>query len=426
MNKMSVNTRVILIAFFVSIVARLHINFFIDGFIITFAAIVLAVALYFDEEIHPIYLGFAVAIVSPSVRWLIDYIFTDTTDLFLKVYPDAFYYITYGIVFYLMKVYLGDKYKSHFYMVAVVSDVMSNVVELLVRTKISGLDIKMIQGIILVGVARTTIIMFFIYLAVNYSALLVKKDHEKRYHHLMMQSSRFKSEIYFLYKNMNQIEDLVKLSHKLKKQVSGDEVLAKSILELSKGVHEIKKDYIRVVRGLEDIYVENMDLKEISLKDLFAIIEVNTNDYIHSKDLKITCQFKCRIDAMIKDHFYLMSILRNLVNNGIDACHGEGKIYVYAEEDLDIIRIYVNDTGEGISEDDAPYIFNNGFSTKFDEATGNISRGIGLTLVREMVKNIFKGDIKFESKMNKGTTFILELSNSTLKVGADDENIYIR
>lgn len=427
MNRLNKGMKVLLIAIFVALVARLYISFFIDGFIVTFAAIILALTLYFDEDIHPIHLGVMVAVISPGIRYVFEGLIMKNPEVFQLVYPDAFFYITYGLVFTLSRSYFGAAYKKRFYLMAFYADVIANLVELMVRTEIIGLKWPMIQGIILVGLIRTIIIMFFIYLAVNYTSMLVQEEHERRYQYLMLQSSRFKSEIYFLQKNMNQIENLVRLSHNLKKKASDyDEEISTIALEISKSMHEIKKDHMRVVRGLEEIYEEDMDFKEIALKDLFKIIEVNTYDFLHSKNMRVICSFRCTVDVMVKDHFYLMSVLRNLINNGIDACEGNGRIDVTAMEDDGNIMIQVRDNGSGIEESDAPYIFNNGFSNKFDEATGNISRGIGLTLVKEMVENIFDGTIEFESEFGKGTAFNLRLNCERLQKGAGDERLYIR
>ena len=292
---------------------------------------------------------------------------------------------------------------------------------MLVRTRVFEIKWFMIEGILLVAVGRTLITLLSIYLIVRYSTLLMRQEHEKRYQYLMMQSSRFKSEIYFLYKNMNQLESLMSLSHRIKRKVSDDLELKELTLDLSKGIHEIKKDYIRVVRGLEEIYDGGMNLDEISMKDLFKLIEVSTEDYIRSKQLNVICRFKCKVTIMIKDHFYMMSILRNLVNNSIDACGTQGVIDVYAHEVEDMISIYVRDNGRGICEDDRAFIFNTGYSTKFNESTGDIYRGLGLTLVKEMVENIFEGNITYESEPNKGTTFILNLSPQVLQEGSEGQ-----
>ncbi|WP_240841721.1 sensor histidine kinase [Acidaminobacter sp. JC074] len=402
-------------AFLVALGARLYVNFFVPGFIITFTAIILGIALYFSDDIHPVILGCMVAVFSPGIRFFIDS-FSDYTmsELLIRIYPDVFFYVTYGLVFYILSRLFKDQFTSKYYIILFLSDFLSNLVELLVRTQLFEIKWSMIQGIILVALGRTGLTLLTIFVVVRYTSLIMHQEHEKRYQHLMMQTSRFKSEIYFLYKNMNQIEALMKLSHQIKGRVSEDEALRSLALELSKDVHEIKKDYLRTVKGLEEIYGENMSLDELDLKDLFKILEDNTKEYI--KDTPgISCHFKCKSSVMVKEHFYLMSVIRNLINNGIEACGDAGKVYIYARDVNDDLEIFVRDNGKGISPEDIDYIFNTGYSTKFDEKTGDIYRGIGLTLVKEMVEEVFKGKLEVESSLGEGTSFIITIGHSNLE-----------
>jgi len=48
--------------------------------------------------------------------------------------------------------------------------------------------------------------------------------------------------------------------------------------------------------------------------------------------------------------------------------------------------ISVCDDGPGISEKNLPRVFQHGFSTKFDQITGNIYRGVGLSGVKSVVE----------------------------------------
>ena len=406
------------IALLVSLGARLYVSFFIPGFIITFTAIILGISLYFNEDINPLILGFVVAIMSPGLRLFFDSFSSDNfTDLLTIVYPDVFFYITYGLVFYLMVNVFKHHSKRKFYMILFFSDFVSNLVEILVRTHFFDIKWPMIQGILLVAIARSAVTMLAIYVVVRYTSLLMKQEHEKRYQYLMMLTSRFKSEVYFLHKNMDQIEKLVGLSHKIKGMIEQDESLRELTLDLSQGVHEIKKDYIRAIRGLEEIYDGGMDLNDITLKDLIHLIDNNTKEFVKSKNLNISLSFKCKSSVKVKDHFYMMSILRNLVNNAIEACHDFGKVYVYAQEVDDHLEVYIRDTGMGIKAEDRDYIFNTGYSTKFDEKTGDIYRGLGLTLVKEMVEDVFSGTIDYESEVGQGTSFILCFDRIRLEKG---------
>ena len=63
------------------------------------------------------------------------------------------------------------------------------------------------------------------------------------------------------------------------------------------------------------------------------------------------------------------------------------KLSVY--EDADNYIFKVSDNGSGIKGGNLDFIFNPGFSTKFDKSTGKIERGLGLTLVRDLVRDKF-------------------------------------
>ena len=59
-------------------------------------------------------------------------------------------------------------------------------------------------------------------------------------------------------------------------------------------------------------------------------------------------------------------------------------------------------------------IFQPGFTTKFNETTGNVYRGIGLSHVKIIVEEQFGGHISVESELKKGTVFHLILSKQKL------------
>lgn len=410
--------KILWIALLVSLGARLYVNFFIPGFIITFTAIILGISLYFNEDVHPVILGLTVAVMSPAIRLFVESFSGQSFKvLFAKVYPDVYFYITYGIVFYALTIMFAQQRAEKYFIILFLSDFLSNFVELMVRTNILNLESSMVEGIMMIAIGRTILTMLSIYAVVRYTTLLMKQEHDKRYRYLMMLSSRFRSEIYILHKNMTQIEELVGLSHRIKRMSSQDDTLKDLTLDLSKGVHEIKKDYIRAVQGLEDIYDGEVNFNELEMKDLFSILDDNTKEILRKEKSDVKCSFKCKANVMVKEHFYMMSVLRNLINNSVEACDTKGKVSIMATEVEDEIKIKVQDNGKGISEEDHEYIFNMGYSTKFNKETGDIYRGVGLALVKELIENVFKGTIVYESVIGAGTCFTIAIKRSVLERG---------
>ncbi len=79
----------------------------------------------------------------------------------------------------------------------------------------------------------------------------------------------------------------------------------------------------------------------------------------------------------------------------------------------------VADDGPGIREKNLERIFQMGYSTKFDEKTGNMFRGVGLCGVRQMIGERFEGTISVESEYGNGTTFTVWIPRRAIE-GAEN------
>ena len=246
-----------------------------------------------------------------------------------------------------------------------------------------------------------------------YRNLLSKEEHEERYKKLMIMVSVFQSEIYFMKKNMVEIEDIMKKAFQLYRILDEKEYpdyMRELSLDIAKDVHEIKKDYIRVIKGLQENFLADMDVHSMNIKDIVNILETDIKERIFEKKANVHFVAEVRANFAVEDHFSLMSIMRNLAMNSLDAVeeqYREGLIRLIVKENADsrCYEIELEDNGGGIREDDIDYIFDAGYSTKFDDAKGNISRGVGLTLVRDLVRDKFNGDITVESDEGAGTKF---------------------
>ena len=107
---------------------------------------------------------------------------------------------------------------------------------------------------------------------------------------------------------------------------------------------------------------------------------------------------------VLADAEQLTQVFNNLLKNALQAIPGErqGLIIVknYIVENNFIIEI--TDNGIGINEEIADKLFTPNFTTK---STG---MGLGLTITKNIVE-ITGGSIKFNSKINSGTTFCITL-----------------
>ena len=119
-------------------------------------------------------------------------------------------------------------------------------------------------------------------------------------------------------------------------------------------------------------------------------------------DLVPQCDAEIRLNMRQVD---LESVIINLITNAyaqLKVCDNSRKIVIRAWQERDTIKLYVEDSGPGVPPDDREKIFKAFVSTKEDGI------GLGLNIVRDIVKN-YGGQITCkESTMLGGACFAIE------------------
>ncbi len=105
----------------------------------------------------------------------------------------------------------------------------------------------------------------------------------------------------------------------------------------------------------------------------------------------------------------LQSILQNLLANAIKFTKSGGTIAVTSEStDKKMVRIFVKDTGVGISKNNLQKIFRTDSTVTTQGTENERGTGLGLLLCKEMIER-HGGTISVESELEKGTTFFFTL-----------------
>lgn len=105
------------------------------------------------------------------------------------------------------------------------------------------------------------------------------------------------------------------------------------------------------------------------------------------------------------DRELLYQVWQNLIINAIKFCETGDRIHVSLQIDQHIY-VTIQDTGIGIREEDLAHIFERFY--KADDSRGSNGSGLGLTIVKEIVK-LHQGDIEVRSTLGEGTSFIVRL-----------------
>lgn len=401
----------------VSFGSQLYINVFSDDFIIAVAVIIFGTCLHIFPEINPMKLSFLTGICSPLFRYMMLYLKTQNAyGAAQAALPDILFYFSYGMIYYFFYYRYPKKNYTYFLVTLVACDTISNTIELFVMKGPDFITYSLVQTLFIIAAVRSILVLATCIAIDSYKSLLSKEEHELRYKKLMVMASVFDSEVYFMRKNIGEIEDVMKKAFSLY-HLTGDEKYPKELqplaLDIAKDVHEIKKGYIRVMKGIQDNIASEMRVVNIRIQDLIQILETDIAEHINEKRNTISFSTKVDCNFIVKEHYRLMSVLRNLIINGVDAIadkpSGLVQLHIYktTQGEKEYYAFKVTDNGIGIKQEDMDMIFAPGYSTKFDLATGDINRGIGLTLVRDLIVEEFGGRITVESVENSYSTFLV-------------------
>lgn len=409
----------------VALSSQFYIDILISDFRVTCAIIALGLFLYLNKDISPIVMGIAVAFSTYFWR-IIVYFFRHGIDYdILGAYtPEIFFYIIYGILVWRLLFVTESLNQNVFFIITVVSDFTSNIIEILIRIIYYNYTFyfDIILSLLLVALIRSVAVWLIITAIKYYKMLLLKEEHEKRYRKLLWLTMILKSEMYWMDKNVDKIEEVMSDAYKLFEEIrdskNPDNWASRSV-KIASDVHEIKKDYELVIRGVRGITETRYKDNGMYFKDIMSILEEKMKNEIRFNNLDIELSIERGRDFYTDKHYQLMSIFRNLIMNAFDALNGNKKYSKISliHQSLENEHLFkVVDNGSGISKNDMEFIFSPGFSTKINYETGQINRGLGLSLVKDIVENHLKGRIQIDSALESGTCFSIYIPIEEIEV----------
>lgn len=214
-------------------------------------------------------------------------------------------------------------------------------------------------------------------------------------------------------------------SHQLKTPVTAIKWYADMLLKGTLGkLNKKQKDYLNVVYTSNErmislidnlLNISRIDLGKIIVKReivdtkslLKTLIKEQTADILKKRHKLIVSHPAGNIKLMT-DPMLLRTILQNFISNAIRYTPDKGRIVCAIKKHDSKILFSVKDNGIGISHDEQKRIFEKLFRASNAMNFVKDGNGLGLYMAKKMAE-ILKGKIWFESKLNAGTTFYLEL-----------------
>lgn len=338
----------------------------------------------------------------------------------LDFFPELIFYYIYGSLFFLY--FRKHDYKlphNGCYIALFFMDYLANLTELICRLQLDAFTLSLQGNILLVALIRTVILWAVVTGLSQYKFLLISTEHALRYQRLILLISKLNSEVIWMHKNTGMIEDAMAKSYRLFSQLQergADPELTQNALTVAKDIHEVKKEYLMILRGISDALELNLHDGQMQLSDILTVLQNSLLMLASEKGKKIDFQINLESNFKTDKHYFLLSVFRNLFANAVEA-NSDGSILLdfHQRMRLDDYLFDITDNGPGIPAENLGHIFNPGFSTKINFQTGEISRGLGLNLVEDIVKNQFQGTIRVESQPGK-TTFSIAIPKDQLEV----------
>jgi PAS domain S-box-containing protein len=177
-------------------------------------------------------------------------------------------------------------------------------------------------------------------------------------------------------------------------------------------------DMSRVISGKMRLKVRPVDLDKVVEDAVDAILPAAT-----AKDIRIQRILDSAVCSVSADPIRLQQVVWNLLSNAVKFTPKGGRIQIRVERVDSRVEIVVLDTGQGISADVLPFIFD-----RFRQADSSSTRshgglGLGLSIVRHLVE-LHGGSVEAESEGNgKGATFTVKLPLLAIKSCGEQQSL---
>ncbi len=164
--------------------------------------------------------------------------------------------------------------------------------------------------------------------------------------------------------------------------------MVQDLLEIS------RKDALQRKRVMDKLDVPDLVKKLVEFHRAAAAernitIELSTND---------------TVKPLVADAAEIERILTNLLSNAIKYNRDGGKVWVRLDASSSVLRMEVEDTGIGMKPEDAKRAGEEFFRVKDSKTRTITGTGLGLALVKRIVKS-YHGSFEVESRPDQGSTF---------------------
>ncbi len=193
---------------------------------------------------------------------------------------------------------------------------------------------------------------------------------------------------------------------------SYDEMVNRS-LERIKGMRLLITDLLDLTKIESD--KKNKNLKKLNITEIAASSREIVSPMATQKNIQIFIDSEPEQIFFNGDPEKIEIIFNNLISNAVKYNKDNGEVRCIMRDNAGTIKVTITDTGIGMSEDYIPKLFQEFVRLKNDKTRKISGSGLGLSITRKIVEDIYNGKISVTSIPDEGTTFTIELPKGNLQ-----------
>lgn len=184
------------------------------------------------------------------------------------------------------------------------------------------------------------------------------------------------------------------------------------IKSFAQNIYEASENVLKLLENL--LYWSRLQTNRIQYEPQQLILKTVIDDIVglyKANALEKNITFINKIPAAAiawADKNMLDAVLRNLVSNALKFTRNSGTITIGGQKKEDLVEVYIQDNGIGISEENLSRLFKIDEHITTQGTNKEKGTGLGLILCKEFIERN-GGTISVESKLNTGTNFIFTL-----------------
>lgn len=146
-----------------------------------------------------------------------------------------------------------------------------------------------------------------------------------------------------------------------------------------------------------------LERKPVSMDAVVEAVVDSHEIFAQGKDVRLLYE-DAHAQPVEMDERWMIQAVENIVKNGVEHTPPGGQVRLWTEENRFTLSLFIEDSGQGMSEEQIDKVFEPFYSRKPDDA----SVGLGLALAKAIVVK-HGGQIFVRSSLGKGTRFEIVL-----------------